>query len=106
MKSRWMRKTLLVSVLAAAVLAAGCGSNPEGKYRDSDGSVTLELKGGKATLDYGRIRIDGTYTVDGDKITMRPTVGEISQTMIFTMNKDGSIDGPPGSDITKLRKAK
>jgi hypothetical protein len=106
MNSPWMRKALLVSVLAVAVLAAGCGSNPEGKYRDSGGSITLELKDGKATLDYGRIRIDGTYTVDGEKITMRPTVGETSQTMVFTINKDGSIDGPPGSDITKLRKAK
>jgi hypothetical protein len=106
MNSPWIRRALLVSVLAAATLAIGCGSNPEGKYRDSNGSVTLDLKGGKATLDYGRIRIDGTYTVDGDKITMRPTVGETSQTMVFTMNKDGSIDGPPGSDITKLRKAK
>jgi hypothetical protein len=101
-----MRKATLVSVLATAALAIGCGGNPEGKYRDSDGSVTLELKGDKATLDYGRIRIDGTYTVDGNKITMRPTVGETSQTMVFTMNNDGSIDGPPGSDITKLRKAK
>ncbi|MFI5058342.1 MAG: hypothetical protein ACHQLQ_09150 [Candidatus Acidiferrales bacterium] len=106
MNSSGIRKALLVSVLAAAAFAVGCGSNPEGKYRDSDGSVTLELKGGKATLDYGRIRIDGTYSVDGDKITMRPTVGETSQTMVFTMNKDGSIDGPPGSDITRLQKAK
>jgi hypothetical protein len=106
MNSPWIRRALLTSVLAGVSLAVGCGSNPEGKYRDSNGSVTLELKGGKATLNYGMVRIDGTYTVDGDKITMRPTVGETSQTMIFTMNKDGSIDGPPGSDITKLRKAK
>jgi hypothetical protein len=106
MKSPRIRSALLVSVLAAAALAVGCGSNPEGKYRDAEGAVTLELRGGKATLDYGRIRIDGTYTVDGNKITMRPTVGETSQTMVFTVNNDGSIDGPPGSDITKLRKAK
>ena len=106
MNSSGIRKALLVSVLTAAVLAAGCGSNPEGKYRDSDGSVTLQLKAGKATLDYGRIRIDGTYTVDGNKITMRPTVGNTSQTMVFTINKDGSIDGPPGSDITGLQKEK
>ena len=106
MNSTWIRKALLVSVLAAAALAVGCGSNPEGKYRDAQGAVTLELKGGKASLNYGPIRIDGTYIVDGDKITIRPTVGETSQTMVFTVNNDGSIDGPPGSDITKLRKAK
>jgi hypothetical protein len=106
LNSPWMRKATLVSVLAAAALAIGCGGNPEGKYRDAQGAVTLELKGGKATLEYGRIRIDGTYTVDGDKITMRPTVGNTSQTMVFTINKDGSIDGPPGSDITGLQKGK
>lgn len=106
MNTPWMRKATLVSVLAGTALAIGCGSNPEGKYRDSDGSVTLDLKAGKATLDYGRIRIDGTYTVDGNKITMRPIVGNTSQTMVFTINKDSSIDGPPGSDITGLQKTK
>ena len=60
MNSPWIRKALLVSVLAGAALAVGCGgTNPDGKYRDSDGAVTLELKGGKANLDYGQIHIDG-----------------------------------------------
>jgi len=106
MNRSWIRKALLSSVLTGITLAVACGNNPEGKYRDSQGAVTLELKGGKATLDYGLIRIDGTYTVDGDKITIRPTVGDTRQTMVLTVNSDGSIDGPPGSEITKLRKAK
>jgi hypothetical protein len=108
MNSSRIRKMVFISVLAAAGLAVGCwwDANPEGKYRDSNGSVTLDLKDGKASLMYGPIRIDGTYTVDGDKLTIHPTVGEKSQTMILTINKDGSIDGPPGSDITKLQKAK
>jgi hypothetical protein len=107
MNSSWIRKALLISVLAIAGLAVGCGdSGRDGTYRDSAGAVTLELKGGQANLNYAGIRIDGTYTVDGDKITIRPTVGNTSQTMVLTINKDGSIDGPPGSEITKLQKAK
>jgi hypothetical protein len=105
MSSPWIRKALLVLVLAGVGLAVGCRGS-EGMYRSSDGAVTLELKGGKAALDYGSVRIDGTYTVDGDKITIRPVVGDTSQTMIFTINQDGSIDGPSGSGIPKLQKAK
>lgn len=107
MNSPWIRKALLVSVLAGAALAVGCGgSGPDGKYRDSDGAVTLELKGGKANLDFGQIHIDGTYTMDGGKLTIRPVVGDTSQTMVFVVNADGSIDGPPGSAMPKLQKAK
>ncbi len=107
MNSSWFRKALVVSVLAGACLAVGCfGTNPEGKYRDADGAVTLELKGGKAGLNYGMVHIDGAYTVDGDKITVRPLEGNTSQTMVFTINKDGSLTGPPGSDIGRLEKAK
>jgi hypothetical protein len=105
--NRWVRNAVLVSVLVGAALAIGCGSaNADGKYRDSDGAVNLELKDGKASLDYGQIHIDGTYKVDGDKITIAPVVGDTRQTMVFVINKDGSIDGPPGSDIAKLQKVK
>jgi hypothetical protein len=107
MNGSWIRAALLISVLAGAGLDAGCGgSGPDGTYQNTGGAVSLELKGGKAALNEGSVRIDGTYTVNGDKITMRPTVGDTNQAMVFTVNKDGSIDGPPGSDITKLQKAK
>ena len=105
MRSLWIRKALVVLVLAGAALEIGCLSpDRDGTYRDAAGAVTLELKGGKAALNYGGIHIDGTFTVDGDKLTIRPTVGNTSQTMVFTGDKDGSREGPPGSDITKLQK--
>jgi hypothetical protein len=105
MNSAWIRKVFLISVLAGAALEVGC-LNPDrdGTYRDAAGAVTLELKSGKANLNYGGIRIEGNFTIDGDKLTIRPTVGNTSQTMVFTINKDGSIDGPPGSEINKLQK--
>jgi len=106
MNSQWFHKTVLTLVLAGATLAVGCGGGvSDGTYKDPQGAVTLALKGGKATLDYGGIRIDGTYTVSGDQLTVRPTVGDASQSMVLTVNKDGSIDGPQGSEIKNLRKA-
>jgi hypothetical protein len=105
--SPWIRKALLVMVLVGAALAVGCGaSGPEGKYSASDGSATLELKDGKANLNFGPIHIDGTYTMDGGKLTIRPVVGDTSQTMVFVVNADGSIDAPAGSPIPKLQKVK
>src|SRR5271163_2316060 len=107
MNRSWIRKAVLVLVLADVGFAIGCtGTNPEGKYQDSGNAVTLELKGGKASLNFGMVHIDGSYAVDGDKITIRPLEGDTSQTMVFAINKDGSLAGPPGSEIPRLDKAK
>jgi hypothetical protein len=106
MKNQWFRRALLISVLAGAGLAVACGVNPDGKYQDADGAVTLELKDGKATLNFGGIRIDGTYKVDGSKVVISPAAGDTSQSMAFTINGDGSLAGPAGSQIPKLVKAK
>jgi len=95
---------LLIALLTGAALAVGCGSNLEGKYRDAEGAVTLQLKDGKANLNYGGLQLEATYTVDGDKISLRPAGGEAAQAMVLTVNKDGSIDGPPGTNISKLKK--
>jgi len=111
MNNSWFRKGLLVFVLTGAGLAAGCGgsilgggSKPDGKYQSSDGSVTLELNGGKASLNIAQIHIDAAYTVDGNKLTIRPLEGAVSQTMIFTINKDGSLDAPQGAPFPRLEK--
>jgi hypothetical protein len=107
MNRSWIRSVVLVFVLANLGFAIGCGSaNVEGTYHDPENAVTLELKGGKAGLNFGMIHIDGSYTVDGDKITIAPLEGNTSQTMVFVINKDGSLAGPPGSEMPRLDKAK
>ncbi len=106
MKSQWVRRALLVSVVLAAGFAIACGVNPDGKYQDADGAVTLELKSGKASLNFGGIHIDGAYKVDGNKITISPLTGDTRQTVVFTLNSDGSLDAPAGSMMPKLMKAK
>ena len=107
MNSTRIRGAFLIIVLAGAILAAGCGSsNVEGTYHDPENAVTLELKGGKANLNFAMIHMNAAYTVDGDKLTLRPLEGDASQTMVFTINKDGSLSGPAGSMIPQLVKAK
>jgi hypothetical protein len=106
MNSRWIRKALLVSVLAGVGLAVACGANPEGTYRDPDGAVTLQLKGGKASMNVGPLHIDAAYNLDGNKLTLTPLQGDTRQTIVFTIDKDGSLDGPPDSMFPKLLKQK
>src|SRR5271154_2683817 len=108
MHSPWLRKLLLVSVLAAAILAIGCfGSSPEGKYRDPSGTITAEFKGGKAYLALGVYAVDGTYKIEGNKIIARGDFGMmIPNPMVFTINSDGSIDGDRNSSFPRLEKVK
>lgn len=107
MMKAWIRNALLVFVLAGAGLAFGCGaSNPDGKYRAPDGSVTLELNGRKASINVVQIHIDGTYKVDGNKLVISPTEGDTSQTIAFVINKDGSLEPPQGSQFPRLEKVK
>jgi len=102
-----IRGAFLIFVLAGAMFASGCGSpNVEGTYHDPENAVTLELKSGKASLNFAMIHMNAAYTVDGDKLTLRPLEGDASQTMVFTINKDGSLSGPAGSMIPRLVKAK
>ncbi len=60
---------------------------------------------GKCNLSMGPMRLPCTYQVDGDKVTLSPTEGDKSQTIVLTL-KDGALVGPPGGLITKLEKVK
>src|SRR5580692_7717488 len=102
-----MRNALLVFVLAAATLAVGCGSGAEGKYRDPSGTINAEFKDGKAYVALGAYAVDGTYKIDGDKIVARGDFGPmLPSPLVFTINKDGTIDGPRNSMIPRLERAK
>jgi len=107
-KSSWLRKSLLISVLACAVLAIGCfGRGPEGKYRDPSGTITAEFKDGKAYLALGVYAVDGTYKIEGNKIIARGDFGMmIPNPMVFTINSDGTIDGDRNSMFPRLEKVK
>jgi hypothetical protein len=107
MTSPSIRKSLLVLVLAAAGFAVACGSGPEGKYRDPSGTINAEFKDGKAYVALGAYAVDGTYKIDGDKIIARGDFGlMLPNPLVFTVNKDGSIDGPRDTMIPRLEKVK
>src|SRR5580700_650648 len=107
MNSSWIRKTLFVAVLAGAAFAAACGGGAEGKYRDPSGTINAEFKDGKAYVALGAYAVDGTYKVEGDKIVARGDFGPmLPSPLVFTINKDGTIDGPRNSMIPRLERAK
>jgi hypothetical protein len=108
MKGSWLRKALMLSALTAATLAIGCfGNSAEGKYRDPSGTLNAEFKDGKAYLAFGAYAVDGTYKIDGNKIVATGNFGlMIPSPMVFTINKDGSIDGQRDSVFTRLEKVK
>jgi hypothetical protein len=102
------RRALLFFALALATLATGCGSSsPEGKYRDPTGSINAQFKDGKAYIALGSYAVDGTYKIEGKKIIAKGDFGPmIPNPCVFTINDDGSIDGPRDSAIPRLEKVK
>jgi hypothetical protein len=107
MNSSRIRKALLVSVLAGICLVVGCGKSPEGKYRDPSGGITAEFKNGKAYIALGAYTVEGTYKIEGNKIICRGEFGlMLHSPLVFTINDDGTIDGPRDSMIPRLEKVK
>jgi hypothetical protein len=107
MKFSTTHKSLLVFVLAGAALLVACGGGAEGKYRDPSGTINAEFKDGKAYVALGGYAVDGTYKIEGDKIIARGDFGlMLPSPLIFTINKDGSIDGPRSTMIPRLEKVK
>ena len=107
MKNSSRREALLFSVLALTVLAAGCSKSAEGKYRDPSGTINAEFKDGKAYIALGAYAVDGTYKIEGDKIIASGNFGlMLPNPIVFTVNKDGTIDGPRDTMIPRLEKVK
>ena len=93
MSKTWIRKVVAVCALVVIGFAVGCFNDPAGSYRDAEeanGATVLELKDGKATINFGQIRIDAKYTVDGDKVTIKPEGGP-AQTLVLIIQGDGSL---------------
>ena len=107
MNSQSIRTALLVFVLACATFTIACGSSPEGKYRDPSGTINAEFKDGKAYVALGAYAVDGTYKIEGNKIIARGEFGMmLPSPLVFTINKDGSIDAPRDTMIPRLEKVK
>jgi hypothetical protein len=102
-----VQKIMVAILLAGAALMAACGSSAEGKYRDPSGTINASFQDGKAYIGLGAYAVDGTYKIEGDKIIASGDFGMmLPHTVIFTINKDGSIDGPRDTMIPRLEKVK
>lgn len=102
-----LKKFALGAAFAVALFAAACGSGAEGKYRDPSGTINASFEDGKAYIGMGAYAVDGTYKIDGDKITASGDFGMmLPHTIVFTINKDGSIDASRDTPIPRLEKVK
>jgi hypothetical protein len=102
-----LRKTMLISLFAGILVTLGCGSSPEGKYRDPSGTINAQFKDGKAYIGLGAYAVEGTYKIEGKKIIATGDFGlMIPNPCVFTINDDGTIDGPKNSMIPRLEKVK
>jgi hypothetical protein len=101
-----LRKSLVLPLLLAASFAVSCGRS-QGLYRDPTGTISVEFEKGKTRLSLGAYVIEGTYKIDGNQIIASGNFGPlIPNPCVFTINEDGSLDGPPGSMIPRLQKIK
>ena len=104
---RRIRGTVLASMLVVVGFALGCGSSPEGKYRDPSGQMNAEFKDGKAYIGMGAYAVHGTYKIEGNKIIASGNFGlMLPSPLVFTINKDGSIDPPEDAPLPRLEKVK
>ena len=72
MKKNILRVTALAIILVMAVaVLASCGTKLSGTYKDdATGLTTLTFDGDKVTAKAGVVSVEGTYKIDGDKITL------------------------------------
>ncbi|MGA8036657.1 MAG: hypothetical protein WA823_19050 [Candidatus Acidiferrales bacterium] len=108
MKTHTFTRGLLVATLAAAGFVVACGhGGVEGKYRDPSGTINCSFEDGKAYIGLGMYAVDGTYKIEGDKIIATGDFGlMLPHTVVFTINKDGSIDAQRDTPIPRLEKVK
>ena len=101
-----MKKKLFITLLAVVMMLscvlglAACGANVDGTYYayvngvKQDG-MTMKLDGGKITLTQSavgqEVSMEGTYTVDGDTVSVTVSVMGISTTQKLTKVSDGVL---------------
>ena len=95
------RAVLLLALVLAASTIAACGSGIEGSYADSLGVSRYTFNSnGKMLMSTMGTEVELKYEVDGDKIKLQAPQG----TLVLTLLKDGSIQGPMGMKLIRQDK--
>jgi hypothetical protein len=93
----------LAILLVIAASLVGCSGGVTGTYSAPNGAMTLELKsGGDASVTFAGQTAPCKYTVSGSTLSL--TCHGQSGAMNFTIQKDGSLAGPPDSFFPPLVK--
>ena len=106
MKSKFAgSKKLLVLIVAILTLAVACSGGVKGNtYADNGNVVQIEFKsGGKAYMSMGPMTNTCNYMESGKNVTLNCGPGE---NLVFTVDDDGALNGPPGGMVTRLTKKK
>lgn len=90
---RWRRLLPALWIPLATVTIASCGgSGVTGAYHDPTGQITLDLQsGGKAHISIMGEQGDLTYTVEGNKISLRDPADPEGDDVVATKNSDGTL---------------
>jgi len=98
-------KGLLVLAVGVLSVALACSGGVKGNtYADNGNVVQIEFKsGGKAYMSMGPMTNTCNYTESGRNVTLNCGPGE---NLVFTVDDDGALNGPPGGMVTRLTKKK
>jgi hypothetical protein len=96
---------LLVLAVGSLSVALGCGNSVKGNtYADNGNVVQIEFKSdGKAYMSMGPATNSCNYKESGKNVTV--TCGP-AETLTFTVDDDGALNGPPGGMVSRLTKKK
>lgn len=83
------------AILLATLLLAACGGGVTGTYVDANGNPALVLSSSTAQLEAGPVKMQLTYSVDGNQIRLHGPAGE-GPDMVLTLRADGTLDTPWG----------
>jgi len=91
----------LLAAVLATVTVPGCTSRIQGTYTDSTGAYVLELKSGhSASFASAGQSAACTYQPAASTINLQCE----GLNLVLTVQRDGSLTGPPGTYLPPLRK--
>jgi len=92
------------ALVLSLIFLFGCGGGVSGNtYTDNGGVVQVEFKsGGKAYVSTGPVSHTCSYTENGKSVTLNCD----GDKTVFTVDDDGSLNGPQGGFLGRLNKKK
>lgn len=89
-----------VCLFAITIMVAGCAETLEGTYADPSADLSLKFeKNGKVLVHSFRTDYPTVYKYSGKTIKVQITLTNTE----FTVNDDGSLSGPAGMHLIKVR---